>query len=54
MTSGSPFGSRRTFKIEKGLRATSPEPSLTCMNCMVELRGLEPLASCMPCKRSTS
>jgi hypothetical protein len=30
MTSGSPFGSRRTFKIEKGLRVTSPKPCLTC------------------------
>ena len=54
MTVGSPFGSRRTLKIEKGASGNYPKPLLTCLEIMVELRGLEPLASCMPCKRSTN
>ena len=31
MTSGSPFGSRRTFKIEKGTLRTAENPCLTCI-----------------------
>ena len=31
MTSGSPFGSRRTFKIEKGILRTAEKPCLTCV-----------------------
>jgi hypothetical protein len=48
MTVGSPFGSRRTLKIEKGAPGNYPKPLLTCLETMVELRGLEPLASCLP------
>jgi hypothetical protein len=48
MTIGSPFGSRRTLKIEKGAFHGVERPLLTCVEVMVELRGLEPLASCMP------
>jgi integrase len=33
MTSGSPFGSRRSLEIEKGLRAMHPKPHLICLNC---------------------
>jgi site-specific DNA recombinase len=34
--------------------ATSSKATVRTMDSSVELRGLEPLASCMPCKRSTS
>ncbi len=54
MTVGSPFGSRRALKIENGAFRRAEKPLLTCVEVMVELRGLEPLASCMPCKRSTN
>ena len=53
MTSGSPFGSRRTFKIEKGTLHTAENPCLTCV-VTVELSGLEPLTSCMPSGGRTS
>ena len=40
--------------LDSDTRSTGRHSSNLAKHLEVELRGLEPLASCMPCKRSTN